>query len=87
MMLRCPRVFNYTRALETFFAALVAVIISTAATAMLVAGTTAGFDFSKSSNPRPLIKRHTGDALGVGLVAIVGVYIALSAQAFLTSCY
>ena len=63
------------------FAGLVAVIISTAATAMLVAGTTAGFELFK------VIKPSASDSqtllvtrVGVALVAMVGVYIALNAH-------
>ena len=63
------------------FAALVAVIISTAATAMLVAGTTAGFELFKVIKPEASDKETLlVTRLGVGLVAIVCVYIALNAQ-------
>ena len=63
------------------FAALVAVIISTAATAMLVAGTTAGFELFKVIKPEASDKETLlVTRLGVALVAIVGVYIALNAQ-------
>ena len=63
------------------FAALVAVIISTAATAMLVAGTTAGFELFRVIKPGASDKQTLlMTRLGVGLVAVVGVYIALNAQ-------
>ena len=63
------------------FAALVAVIISTAATAMLVAGTTAGFELFKVIKPEASDKETLlMTRLGVALVALVGVYIALNAQ-------
>ena len=63
------------------FAALVAVIISTAATAMLVAGTTAGFELFRVIKPDASDKQTLLiTRLGVGLVAVVGVYIALNAQ-------
>ena len=63
------------------FAALVAVIISTAATAMLVAGTTAGIELFRVIKPDASDKQTLlMTRLGVGLVAVVGVYIALNAQ-------
>lgn len=63
------------------FAALVAVIISTAATAMLVAGTTVGFELFRVIKPNASDKQTLlMTRLGVGLVAVVGVYIALNAQ-------
>ncbi len=75
--------FNYMPPvlLGLAFAALVAVIISTAATAMLVAGTTAGFELFKVIKPEASDKETLlVTRLGVALVAIVGVYIALIAQ-------
>lgn len=75
--------FNYLPPilLGLAFAALVAVIISTAATAMLVAGTTAGFELFKVIKPGASDKEILlVTRLGVALVALVGVYIALNAQ-------
>ncbi|EHQ57024.1 Na+/proline symporter [gamma proteobacterium HIMB55] len=75
--------FNYMPPvlLGLAFAALVAVIISTAATAMLVAGTTAGFELFKVIKPVASDKETLlVTRLGVALVALLGVYIALNAQ-------
>lgn len=68
-------------ALGFAFAGLVAVIISTAATAMLVAGTTAGFELFKVINPGASDRQTLFvTRVGVALVAVIGVYIALNAR-------